>query len=269
MPVSEFLYSDAPRMELIDFLEGGPPKKPHTQQTETQWLAKTGFGMKTKFLVETTFLIHLGSSTVLLGLKNPQGWSVQLIELMEEETFKEVRELPRVRLLTRGGKLGLGSSIWMVSGVLVPLHRSQWASCLKMQALQTQEWELGIWEQAQEPICWQASAQSSGTPGLRPTGLAAAAIGQRVLVVFKKRSRQIALCPFYVQLIRKLVCWLTGSFNFFINLELLYVSLSFRGKCNRILNLKIQMLYNFLLTSAKSSGSLSFTTRIRIYHLVF
>lgn len=34
-----------------------------------------------------------------------------MIELMEEETFKEVRELPRVRLLTRGGKLGLGSSI--------------------------------------------------------------------------------------------------------------------------------------------------------------
>lgn len=136
-----------------DFLEGGPPKTTHTTNPVT---CKNWF-WKTNFLVETTFLIHLGSSTVLLGLKNPLGWYVQLIELMEEETLKEVRELPRVRLLTRGGKLGLGSSIWMVSGVLVPLHRRQWAACLKMlQALQTQEWELGIWGQAQEPVCWQA-----------------------------------------------------------------------------------------------------------------
>lgn len=129
-------------------LEGGSRQNTHTHQTETQWLAKTGFGIKTKFLVETTCLIHLGSTTVLLGLKNPQRWSVQLIELMEEGTFKEAKELPRVRLLTCGGKLGLGSSIWMVSGVLAPLHRSQLAFCLKRQAHQTLEWELRIWEQA-------------------------------------------------------------------------------------------------------------------------
>lgn len=69
-----------PEMELIeaDFLEGG-------KETETQWRAKIGFSMKTKFFAETTFLIHLGLITVLLGLKPPQRWSVQLTDLTDKE----------------------------------------------------------------------------------------------------------------------------------------------------------------------------------------
>lgn len=57
--------------------------------------------MKTKFLAETPILLYLGSITALLGLKSPQGWSVQLTDFTDEE-IKEVKEVPRVRFPTNG-----------------------------------------------------------------------------------------------------------------------------------------------------------------------
>lgn len=126
-------------MELIetDFLEGD-------ENTETKWLAKKpSLGMKT-VLSWNPFLVCLGSSTVLLGLKGPQRWSVHLTDLTGEEN-KEVKGLSRVRLPTNASELGLDSRIGQ--GASFTTLSKSLRSLFKMNIHQTYEWELRVWEQ--------------------------------------------------------------------------------------------------------------------------